>query len=166
MKKFWVILIIIVLVCAILFALTYSVPQIKDVADEMAANRVPFWLIGLLAPFLYVFKSIGKGLANIFPKSGEEEAIKKENDRILKELNEINNEVERLDKWRRNEIDIQMKEIERLKVSIKMLSKASRVLDTNIQKLKEKDPTSFTEGMSNQEVFDALDNYLGIKQGG
>ena len=163
MKKFWVIVIVVVLVCGLLFALTYSVPQIKEVANELAKNKMPIWLVGLLAPILYLFRNIFKGLTNILPTSGEEKAIKNENERILKELDRINSEVGRIDEWRKREIDIQMKEIERLKQSIKMLSEASRTLDANIEKLKEKDPASFTEGMSNKEVFDALDKYLGIQ---
>jgi DNA repair exonuclease SbcCD ATPase subunit len=163
MKRFWVIVIIIVIACGILFALTYSVPQIKDVANELARNKVPFWLIGLLAPIMYLFRNLGKSLSNLLPRSGEEEDIKNENERITKELERINNEVSRLDTWRKNEIDIQMKEIERLKVSIKMLTEASRTLDSNIERIKEKDPASFTEGKSAKEIFDGLNQYLGIQ---
>ncbi len=161
MKKFWIIIIIIVIVCGLLFALTYSVPQIKVVAGELAENKVPFWLIGLLAPILYLFRSIGKGISKILPSSGEENEIKNENARITEELSKINSEVERLDIWRKREIDIQMKEIERLKLSIRILTEASRNLDSSIESLREKDPSSFTEGMSNKEVFDELDKYLG-----
>ncbi len=163
MKRFWIIIIVIVVVCGILFALTYSIPQIKEVAGELAANKVPFWLIGLLAPILYLFRNIGKGLTNILPVSGEEDNIKKENERISKELERINAEVERLDSWRKREIDIQMKEIDRLKTSIQMLTEASKALDSNIEKIKETDPSSFTEGKSAKDIFDGLSRYLGTQ---
>ena len=164
MKKFWTILVLLIVFIAVMYLLTDNIPQIKDTANQLASNnKMPIWLIGLLAPIIYFFKSIWKGITNILPVKGEEDAIKKENERIQKELERINNEVTRIDQWRTKEIDIQMKEIERLRQSIGILKEVSRSMDNDIEKIKMAEPSQWAEGKSNKQVFDGLDKYLGLQ---
>jgi hypothetical protein len=164
MKKYWVVIIILVAIIALMYFLTNNIPQIKEVADQLAKNnKMPIWLVGLLSPIIYFFKSIWKGITNILPGREEEEAIRNENEKIQKELDRINNEVSRIDEWRTKEIDIQMKEIERLRQSIGILKEVSKTMDSNIEKMKNANPSSWAEGKSNKQIFDELDKYLGLQ---
>jgi hypothetical protein len=163
MKKFWIIVILIIAFFALMIFLTYNVPQIKEYALQMSKNRkLPIWIVGLLAPIIYFFKSIGRAFTNILPGKGEEEAIQKENERIQKELDKINSEVARIDQWRKSEIDIQLKEIERLKQSIGILKSVSEGMDADLEKMKNADSSEWTKGKTNKQVFDDLDRYLGL----
>ncbi len=167
MKKFWLIVIIIVAFCILMYILSNNVPQIKDVANELVAKqKLPIWLVGLLAPIIYFFKSISKGFSGLFSSNGQEEKIEKENDRILKELEMIKNDISRIDSWRKEEIEREIAKIELLRKDLLFMDSRYTKIKNEFALLEGKSLKDYLKDKSDEEYEEwraRRDKELGIE---
>ncbi len=164
MKKLWLIILVIALICAALFALTFFVPDIRTFAEGLKKSNVPIWLVGLLAPILYAFKSLGGWRSKLFPISGEEKRIAEENEKIKKDLADIEAKVAGIVQWRDTELAAKLKEIDAIKDDIASKNESLKAIDAEIIRLKAMKPSEFSAGLSDEEVLAALDALAGVKK--
>ena len=138
MPKFWKAVIIIAIVAIVLYAISTFIPGVKSIADAMKGSKVPWWIAGLLAPIVFVFKKIGEGLKGLLGTGATEEEIAQKNEAIEAKLNRLEQDVQRLDEWRKSEIDRRLKTIDKHEQSIGSMEGRARALDESVKGLLER----------------------------
>jgi hypothetical protein len=119
LSRFWKFVIILALVLAAMLLLTYSSPAIKEFAQGLSvSSKLPLWLVGLAAPILFVFNRLGKLLGGLFGEGQTERSIREKNEAIKAKLDEVEQNVQRLDEWRRGEVEPRIRRIDALQQSI------------------------------------------------
>jgi prefoldin subunit 5 len=104
MRKVLTILLVVVVVAAAMLAITYFVPEVRQVADKMAKDKhTPWVLAGLIAPIAYLFKRVGEWLRSFFSTDSEEK-LTRENDEIKRQLAAVRSDIDRIDALRTQEI--------------------------------------------------------------
>jgi peptidoglycan hydrolase CwlO-like protein len=135
MSKFWKAVIILAIVVIVLYAVSLFVPQVKGIADAMKGSKVPWWIAGLLAPIVFVFKKIGEGFQRLLGTGATEEEIAQKNQAIEAKLAQLENDVRQLDEWRKTEIEQRTKRIDELNQNIQSMEGRAGVLDQSISGL-------------------------------
>lgn len=130
MKKLIVLVLIIALLCGLLLVTVHYLPKIKDLAGSI-----------------------------IFNKKAPSE-IRRENERIIRELDSISCEIESLDEKRQYETSKHINEIEKLKRSISILEGESMEIESSITEVHSSKTSSFTEQMTGEQVYEELKRIL------
>ncbi|MDP4197294.1 MAG: hypothetical protein Q8940_19750, partial [Bacteroidota bacterium] len=121
---------IIALLCGLLLITLHYLPKIKDLAGSI-----------------------------IYSKKVPSE-IRGENERIIRELDSISCEIERLDEKRRYETSMHINKIEKLKRSISILERESVKIESSITEVHSSKTSSFTEQMTCEQVYNELKRIL------
>lgn len=73
MRRLLTIFVVVLVIAAAMLLLTYAIPDIRKFAAGMAEGwHLPLFVVGLLAPILYVFNRIGKWLGSLVSSSSEQ----------------------------------------------------------------------------------------------
>ena len=133
MSRFAKIVILVVLFLGFMLLLTYISPSINQYAADLArTSHLPLWIVGLAAPILLLFKSLGNMLRSIFGESGTERRIRESNDDIKTRVAGIESDVRRLDQWRTAEIDTRFARISAWEQPLASLRTRTGELDDRI----------------------------------
>lgn len=135
-------LVVLVIVAAVMLALTFTVDAIHDVAKGIAAERmaslgqVGIVIAGLFAPIVYVLKRLRLGL---FGSSKEERALAARTDELEREIKRLRAEVAGLDKAREQELSVveaRVRELEGgIAASLQALKASDAAIDALIDRL-------------------------------
>jgi hypothetical protein len=133
MSGFWKIVVIVVLVLVTMLVVTYLTPDIKSFASDLATeHHLPLWVVGLAAPILYIFKGLGSLLVG---EGGTEKHVRETNQAIEERLAGLENNVQRLDQWRTQEIDRRMQKVNEFEGAATSMESREGQLDQTISGL-------------------------------
>lgn len=119
MSRFTKVLVIIAAILAAMLFLTLTTPAIREFAAGLSKqSNLPIWLVGLAAPILFLFDRIGGFFRFLFGAGSTERSIRDTNDQIKAKLDDVEQRVQRLDTWRRNEIEPRLQRIDALQTSV------------------------------------------------
>lgn len=157
------IVLVVVLIAGIMLALTWFVPDIKAFAQNWSGkHNVAFWIVGLFAPILYALKRIAEWLGgwvkNILPTGTNDEyqRIAASNEAIKQQLAELNTRFQTMDAERTKQLADQQNRIDAFQAQAQPLEDRLKTLDETIRNFQNKPLEWFTQGMTDQEVLDAL----------
>jgi uncharacterized protein (DUF2164 family) len=113
MSRFQKTIVIVVLILAAMLLLTFISPDIRAFATDLSKQtNVPIWLVGLAAPILFVFNRLGRFLSGLFGEGATGRSIRDANEAIKTKLDDVEHSIDRLDRWRRNEIEPRLRWID------------------------------------------------------
>jgi len=157
MSKFWRVVIVVGVIAVVLIAISFLVPQVKVTYDELKGNsNLPWWIVGLLSPIVFVLKKIGEMFSGLFGKSSTEQSIAQENEDIKAQRAMLLEEVRKLDEWRTRELEIQRNEIAVFEKNIATLKAQAQSLDARFQTIMATSPEKFAEHMTPEELTQGL----------
>ena len=154
MRKFWVIIVIIVLVLGVMVLLTYLSPEIKAYALKIATDRhLPLFIVGLFAPIAFLWKKFVDAIGN-FLQGGTAADIENTNRQLQSRLDRIEQEVKGIDEWRKREIDAHREEIDALKKSIAEMSSKKAAIEQTIAQTEATPAVDFATGEKYEKYLD------------
>ncbi len=153
MPKFWKYILwglfALVALAAVLYGITYLVPQIGAFSKNLSLEKSwPVWLSSLLAPVLYLFTRISDWFKGLF-RGG---SVSLENDRIKAEQEKLRKEVDRLVAWREDSLKREFTEITRLQKDLVNLDEKIKHVDTKISDTLKARPETFTQNLNDDEA--------------
>ncbi len=112
-------IVFIVLILAAMLLITFVTPAIKSFAGDLAkSSKLPIWIVGLAAPILFFFNRLGRFLNVLFGAGSTERSIRDTNEQLKAKLDEVEQSVQRLDAWRRGEIEPRLRRIDELQGTV------------------------------------------------
>lgn len=167
MSTFWKVVIIIIVAMIAMVLITYFVPQVKAVGEELKiSTKLPLWIVGLFAPIIFLFRKIGGAFSGLFGGGATEESIRAENEAIKVEREKLVEEVRKLDEWRNRELELQRAEITAFEKKISSLRTEAQAIDTQFQQIMATAPDKFAEHLSKEELLKRLSGETGIAVSG
>lgn len=140
----WKLIILVALLLG-LYLVTLNVGDVRSFASGlMTTTKLPIWLVGLLAPILFVLQGIGKLLGSLFNSGSPEREIADSNAAIRQELIDIRQTVRDIDAWRAQQLQIHREAIARIQHSVTSMEKKLPALDAEIALLKPRINNPFT----------------------
>ncbi|MCU0428174.1 MAG: DUF3450 domain-containing protein [Candidatus Kapabacteria bacterium] len=153
------VVIILVVLAAVMLAITWFVPQVRDFAQNFSDKRkVAFWIVGLFAPVLFAFKGLSEWLSGWFRgilptgTNAELQRLQASNDAIKAQLAALQSSVAELDAKRTSALQAEMAKINTFQAQIQPLLECITMIDANIQDLQKKPSEWFTRAMSDEDV--------------
>lgn len=132
MDKFWKVIILIVIAAGVMLLITIYIPDVKAFAKSISLDgKLPFWLVGLAAPILFVLDKIKKFLGGLF-QGGTEKEISKENEKIKAEMIELRKSVDDIEQRRRESVDPILATVARQKQTATVLERQATAIDSEI----------------------------------
>ncbi len=136
MSGFWKFLLIIVIIAGVMLVITFTIPDVARYAKDLAGkNKLPVWIVGLFAPIAYVFRMFSEWLNKLLGTSSTEQSIQDRNEELKVKVKSLEDEVNKLDEWRRTEIDKRKSDIDRFNANIASMDQRAGAIDAQIQDL-------------------------------
>jgi len=153
MNRFWKIvlgtLLVLILIAALLYGLNFASPAIHKVSEDFAKEKnLPYWLAGLLGPFIYIFQRISEWIKGL----GFGGNVSKENESIKAEQARLRKEVDRLADWREDSLKREFTEITRLQKDVAELDRKFKETSAELRTAMDAPPGTFTKGLSGAEA--------------
>lgn len=157
MKNVWLVISGIILFFTAMVIITLTVPEVKAFASGIAQNKhLPLWLVGFLAPVIYIFQKIADGIKTF---SGLKSGVITENKRIVDEQERIRRELDSLLDWRSRTLQQEYENVKRVKNDIVRMETQLNHLSSQIQKVQNTSVHEISASMSEQESNDVFDEY-------
>jgi len=122
MRKFWAILIIIVVILVTMILITYLSPGVKAYAEKIATDRhLPLIIVGLFAPIMKLWQGFTQAISRFFEGENITD-IEKKNQELEARLGTVEQKVGDINQWRTTEIAAQRQQIDALNKSIAAVS--------------------------------------------
>lgn len=158
MRKFWVIIVIILLVLGTMLLITYLSPGIKAYALKISTDRhLPLFIVGLFAPIVLLWQKFVDAIGK-FLKGETAADIENTNRELQSRLDKIEQEVRNIDEWRRKEIDAHREEIEALKKSIAEISSQKAAIQQAIAQTEATPAIDFATGEKYEKYLHDSEN--------
>lgn len=153
MRKFWVIIVIILLVLGLMLLLTYLSPEIRTYAQKIATDRhLPLFIVGLFAPLAFLWQKFVQAIGN-FLKGETGKEIENRNRELQSRLDRIEQEVKGIDEWRKREIDAHREEINAITKSIAEISSQKAAIEQTISQTEATPAIDFATGEKYEEYL-------------
>ena len=139
MQKFWKVVVLVVLFLGAMLLITFLVPDVRTFATGLASrNNLPIWLVGLASPILFALAKLKDLLGGLVGESTTEKDIREKNEAVKAKLADLEQSVNSLDAWRKEEMDRRMNQVNAYNTTIATMESRENTLDQSIGSLQER----------------------------
>jgi hypothetical protein len=118
MRKVLTVVLLVAVLAGAMLAITLLVPDVRALADDTAKrSHLPWVIVGLLAPILYVIKRIGEWLKGLLSSTAEEQ-IEAKNREIKEQLAQLRTDVAGIEARRARELGEHQQQIAALEARL------------------------------------------------
>lgn len=157
MQSFWKTILLVVVVLGVLGLLTYFNSGMRVQAIALARDsHLPIWLVGLFAPFVYLWKKV---FHSGVPASDLDRVVE-ENKRLKLEQGQLRQDVKGLVEWREQELAAHRAEIARLEKSIAGLQDRVQGVQQHLTALQNTSLDEFSAQLGEEEKTRGAEEYF------
>ncbi|MBK8804982.1 MAG: hypothetical protein IPN71_23505 [Fibrobacteres bacterium] len=125
-------LLVLMVVGGILLLLSWFVPELKSMADEISsAGDLPYWIAGLAAPLVYLYRRIIEGIGKLF-NSGTNQKVED----ISHSREDLRKEVDELLQWRRDTLRQEIQSMQATRAEMDSLRAKLSQVQTQMEAVK------------------------------
>ncbi|HNY29725.1 MAG TPA: hypothetical protein PKO15_02460 [Fibrobacteria bacterium] len=152
------ILLLLVLMAGVLLLLSWFVPDLRDLAKDLAdQNDLPFWVAGMVAPIVYVFRRFRDGIGSLFA-SGASRKV----DAISDARDDLRKEVDELLQWRRDTLRQEIQSMQATRAEMESVRAQLTQVQNEIQAVKSRPLGELANDVTDDELNRPLMGGKGI----
>lgn len=143
-----ILLLVLALVGGALLLLSWFVPELKSLAKDLSNQKdLPFWIAGLAAPIVYVYRRFTSGIGKLFASGATQQvqAISTSRDDLRKEVDELL-------QWRRDTLRQEIQSLHATRAELDSVRKELNQVQSEIDALRKKPISEIVDTITDDEL--------------